>query len=142
MRSNKLAIMNADSRLSPKRFATGIYAALEDALKESSTPLTCADLIDRPEIREWTTDANKISNCLGHMWRKQLLTRHPAPAAHLSMARFAYSWKGDPVDSTKVIPMPKQFVAETTKSRLEVIQIPNGVSIESDAFSITIKLKS
>jgi hypothetical protein len=129
------------TRLNPKRFATGIYAALENALKESDKPLTCADLIDRPEVREWSDDSNKISNCLGHMWRKGLLARHAAPAAHLSMARFAYSWKGDPVDTSKIIPMPRQFVAETAKQRLEVTQIPNGIAIESDSFTITIKLK-
>lgn len=141
MRSNNVVNMMTDPRIPPKRFATGIYAAIEDALKDSGEPLTCADLIDRAEIRRWTTDANKISNCLGHMWRKQLLTRHPAPIKHLSMARYAYSWKGNTTDDNKVIPMPKQFVAETTKHRLEVTQIPNGVAIESDQFSITIKLK-
>lgn len=131
-----------DSRINPRRFATGIYAALEELLKASPVPLTCADLIDRPEVKQWTTDANKISNCLGHMWRKQLLARHPAPASHLSMARFAYSWRGEPVDVSRVIPMPKQFVSETSKHRLEINQIPNGVVIESDTFTITVKLKT
>lgn len=76
------------------------------------------------------------------MWRKKLLNRHQAPAAHLSLARFAYTWKGDPVDAEKVLPMPEQFVARTTKEPLNITQIPNGVTIESEHFVITVKLRT
>jgi hypothetical protein len=131
-----------DERLSTTRFATGIYAALENALKKSPTPLTCVDLLDDPAVHQWTTSSTKLSNCLGYMWRKKLLHRHPAPAAHLSLARFAYSWKGDPVDVEEVLPLPKRFVSETSKEPLSITQVPNGVTIESEHFVITIKLRS
>lgn len=140
MPSDKDVDLSKPPRLNPKRYATGIYAALEQVLRESSKPLTCVDLLTYDVVRQWTADANKLSNCLGHMWRKRLLKRHTAPASDLSMARYAYSWLGNP-DTERVVPLPKQFMLEIPKRQLKITQVPNGVTLEHDTFTITIKLK-
>ena len=52
----------------------GIYKILEDLLRASGdTPLTCVDLYNDPKVRKHATDANKVSDFLGHMWRLGLL---------------------------------------------------------------------
>ena len=50
---------------------SGIYQLLENRLKATGeTPLTCGELYEFPEIRELARDANRVSDYLGHMWRR------------------------------------------------------------------------
>lgn len=71
----------------------GIYGELEKLLKESPEPLTCVDLYDHPEIQEHATTINRVSDYLGHMYRRGLLGRVVAPKSPNSQARYAYYWK-------------------------------------------------
>lgn len=72
---------------------TSVYSKLEKLLKQSKDPLTCTDLYDRAEIRAVSESADDISNRLGYMWRRGLLTRLPAPRTGTKSARYAYIWR-------------------------------------------------
>lgn len=74
---------------------------LEAALKKTDKPVTCVDLMDDPTIRatalaEYGEDVrvttNKVSDALGLMWRRNLLTRYPAPRENSTFTRYAYIW--------------------------------------------------
>ena len=58
---------------------TGLFPALEAALKAASEPLDCQTLFDMPEIREHAALANRVSDYLGGLWRKGLVVRLPHP---------------------------------------------------------------
>ena len=54
----------------------GIYAILEQLLRATSEPLTCVDLFDRiPGVKRYAGAPNRISDYVGHMWRRGLLQR-------------------------------------------------------------------
>ena len=73
---------------------SGLFAALEAALKAASEPLDCQTLYDSSKIREHAASVNRVSDYLGNMWRKGLVVRLPAPKTENSRARWVYEWKG------------------------------------------------
>ena len=73
---------------------TGLFPALEAALKAASEPMDCQALYDMPEIRKHAASVNRVSDYLGGLWRKGLVERLPAPKLENSRARWAYQWKG------------------------------------------------
>jgi hypothetical protein len=78
----------------------------------------------------------RLSDTLGFMWRRGLLTRYPAPRTEKSFARFAYAWS-EKEDSRPVVIQPKI----KTKSRAAcTISEENGeVTIEFEKFFIVVK---
>jgi hypothetical protein len=128
-----------------------IYQLVETHLRKQDSPITCVDLMDIPEIRKEAVAefggpdkdvrvaTNKLSDTLGFMWRRGLLTRYPAPQSERSLARFAYAWastKSEP--STRPIPPPVRSVG---KSAINIKEHEEGVEIEFDKFIIYIKPK-
>jgi hypothetical protein len=96
------------------RNAFGIYHVLERLLKESDRPLTCVELFDFPEVQKLINEkgqagVNKVSDYLGHMFRRELLKRVPG---NVGSARFAYTWKNPNVGSP---------TARTLSPRLTVV---------------------
>ena len=73
---------------------TGLFPALEAALKASEAPMDCQALYDLPEIKKYASSVNRVSDYLGGLWRKGLVTRAAAPKSDDSRARWEYSWKG------------------------------------------------
>lgn len=73
------------------RNAFGIYHVLERRLKSSKTPLTCVELYDYEDVRKYADDINRVSDYLGHMYRRGLLSR--VHSKGVGSARWAYSWK-------------------------------------------------
>jgi hypothetical protein len=149
------------------RTAFGIYHVLEVLLKETGQPLTCVDLYDKPEVRKFADSANRVSDYLGHMWRRELLDRVPAPKTVNSQARWAYIWKGklghkppelvklakpeeatqDAVPATQPEQLPTKVSAvaksETILNKPEITITNNGelVTIDLPALTITIRTK-
>ena len=56
-----------------------LYHVLERLLKETEQPVTCVDLYDHPEVSSIADTVNKVSDTLGHLWRKGYVQRHVAP---------------------------------------------------------------
>jgi hypothetical protein len=141
------------------RSAFGIYHVLEKILRETDQPLTCVDLFDKPDVRQFAESANRVSDYLGHMWRRDLLDRVPAPKTANSQARWAYIWKGQlgnrPVE---VVPLHKKTETPTPtvnversavkaqeklleKPNIEISQNGELVTIDLPALTITIRTK-
>ena len=73
---------------------SGLFPALEAALRAASEPLDCQTLFDMPDIKEHAASVNRVSDYLGGLWRKGLVVRLPAPKSDGSRARWMYEWKG------------------------------------------------
>jgi hypothetical protein len=117
-----------------------IYVKLEKLLKQANKPLTCTDLYDRAEIRELVKSADDVSDRLGYMWRRKLLSRVPAPRTGMKSARWAYSWRKE-VDTPKK-PVTVEDVKPQKLKGLEYRREPDGaITIISDKLEITIRKK-
>lgn len=123
-----------------------IYRLVEKYLKKSEEPQTCVDLMDNAEVEKAALEefggdkrhaTNKLSDTLGFMWRRGILTRYPAGGESGQMARFAYTWsyKGEDAQTvSKSIPAP---TVVRPKTGVIVKETPDGgVSIEFDKFYI------
>lgn len=74
---------------------TGLYPTLEKILRASPEPLDCQTLYDMPDVKQYAASVNRVSDYLGGLWRKGLVTRQAAaPKNDGSRARWEYAWKG------------------------------------------------
>ena len=73
---------------------TGLFPALEAALRAASEPLDCQALFDMPSIKEHAASVTRVSDYLGGLWRKGVVVRLPAPKEGSSKSRWMYEWKG------------------------------------------------
>ena len=74
---------------------TGLFPALETALRAAKEPLDCQALFDMPSIKEHAASVTRVSDYLGGLWRKGVVVRLPAPPAANSRSRWMYEWKGN-----------------------------------------------
>lgn len=128
-----------------------IYQLIEKRLREADAPMTCVDLMDFNEIRKEAvklyglddhdvrTATNKLSDALGFMWRRGLLTRFPAPKGSTSLARFSYIWDKKE-DARPVEPVPSPTLIKK-KTGFIVSDYDDGVLIEFEKFIIMVKPK-
>lgn len=115
-----------------------IYTKLENILKRSKHPMTCVDLYDKPEIREVAKDTDMVSDALGYMWRRGLLSRLPAPRTGVKSARFAYTWHPNSDRPTK--PVTVNDVKPKRLRGLEVEKLPDGsIKLLSETLEITVR---
>lgn len=125
------------------RTEKGLYDALETALKKAKEPQTCGNLFERPEISMHAATANRVSDYLGHMWRKGLLTRQPSPRMDRSGARWMYQWLGRPeaksLDPLQAIVFTGKGAA--ARPKITVDEATNVVTIELPEFTIVVKPK-
>lgn len=80
--------------------------------------------------RDLQQATNKMSDVLGFMWRRGVLTRYPAPKDGTSFARFSYAWNEKPEPDARPIPPPPS--PSIGKSKLNIVEKDNGVEIELD----------
>lgn len=123
----------------PARGEDGLFGALEAELKSAKEPLDCAALFDKASIREHAVSVNRVSDYLGHLWRKGLVLRLPAPKDDRSRARWMYVWRPHR-------PEPKPSLAEAiseaeTLSVNKLLTRPN-IEITEEGDSIVITLPS
>lgn len=120
---------------------TGLFPALEAALKAASQPLDCQALFDMPSIREHAASVNRVSDYLGGLWRKGLVIRLPAPKDSNSRSRWVYEWKGSKgpkLHSTALEYAPKILSDRPT---LLVTEDGNTVTVETPHLIIQIRQK-
>lgn len=128
-----------------------IYQLLERALREAEGPLTCVELMDMPDIRKEALQefggrdrdvrqaTNKLSDALGFMWRRGLLTRYHAPASSTSLARFSYIWdKKEDARPVEPTPSPKSL---RKKVGFVVNEYGDGIMIEFEKFIVLVRPK-
>ena len=113
----------------------GLYRALEKIMRGASEPMDCNKLFEDPEVRNHAASANRVSDYLGNMWRKGLLTRLPAEGG--SKAKWAYLWKEN-------TPPGIVGVHHTTKLLVErptVIITEDGATIQIEMPELTTLIK-
>ena len=122
------------------RDSFGVYHVLERRIRSSEKPLTCVDLYDHDDVRQFADSVRRVSDYLGHMYRQGLLSRTPAPKEPNSQARFAYYWKNrDELTLSKLEEpqLPLRTAAPTAP--VSVLKRPS-IEIRDDGNSITIEL--
>lgn len=121
-----------------------IYQVLEKYLRQSSEALTCVTLMDFPEVREaalaeYGKDVriatNKVSDALGLMWRRNLLTRFPAASESNSLARYAYQWIQ--TAPAKAAPLPPSLLS-SKKTGVVITEEDGGVRIDFEKFTVVV----
>lgn len=128
------------------RSTRSIYQLVEDKLGSSDSPLTVTTLMDDMDIRrealsefgdDVRTATNKLSDVLGFMWRRGLLTRYPAPRETNSFARYAYALFKQPEETP-----PKPILSPArSKTMVGITEHSDCVEIEFDKFVILIRPK-
>ena len=129
------------------RSTRDIYQLIENKLREANQPLTVTALMDDMNIRrealsefgdDVRTATNKVSDVLGFMWRRGVLTRYPAPRETNSFARYAYS-----LVKVAEEPPPKPLLSPTRSSKMLVgiTEHSDCVEIEFERFTVLIRPK-
>lgn len=133
------------------RDAFGIYHVLEAQLKQADRPLTCVDLFDHPDVKKFADSVNRVSDYLGHMYRRGLLGREPAPKTLNSQAKWGYFWKNradvvaaklatSAVSSGPELPAPIRKIL--SKPNIEISDNGSTVHIDLPELTITIRTKT
>lgn len=125
-----------------------IYQLLEKHLRDADTPMTCVELMEKADVRKQAKLdfgdldvqllTNKVSDALGFMWRRGLLTRFPAPRESHSLARFSYIWDKKE-DARPVEPVPSPVISK--KTGFIVSEYGDGVLVEFERFTVLIRPK-
>ena len=130
-----------------------IYALVEKHLRLNPQPVTCSALMEIDEIRTEALRAfggedrdvvvatRKMSNMLGFMWRRGILTRYPTPTTDTSFARFSYAMTEVKEAPVKPIPPARPRSVPPPKLPLTVKECEGGVEIELANFIIIVKQK-
>lgn len=120
---------------------TGLFPALEAALKAASQPLDCQALFDMPSIREHAASVNRVSDYLGGLWRKGLVVRLPAPKESNSRSRWVYEWKGHkgPKLYAEAVEYAPKILAD--RPTLLVTEEGNVITLETTHLIIQIRQK-
>lgn len=131
------------------REAISIYHVLEQRLRQSQTLLTCVALFDDPDVKKFADSAARVSDYLGHMYRRGLLGREPAPKSLHSQARWGYFWKNRdeivvPAAKVAVPTQPTPEVASVRKvlSKPNIEISDNGGTVVIDLPELTITIRS
>jgi hypothetical protein len=128
-----------------------IYPIIENALTGATSPVTCADLMDRPEVRaaamrrfgnDIQIATNKLSDLLGFMWRKGVVDRFSASSSR-TMARYAYLLRQ--VDLSKQDaepkPIPSPVVSGSTIADLTITESNGEITLDFKQFVVKIRPK-
>lgn len=118
---------------------TGLFPALEAALKAASEPLDCIALFDMPEIRMHAASVNRVSDYLGGLWRKGQVVRLPAPKNENSRSRWLYEWKGSKGPRLHAIEYAPRILAD--RPTLLITEEGNNITIELPNLILSIRLK-
>lgn len=114
----------------------GLFNALEKILRETGEPMDCNQLFEKPEVREYAATANRVSDYLGGLWRKGLVTRLPSSSEGSSRARWMYQWKESAPIGVGVEYAPRLLV-----DRPNVIISEEGKSIMLQMPHLTITIR-
>lgn len=123
----------------------GLFGALETELRKAKEPLDCATLFDKESVRQHAETVNRVSDYLGHMWRKGLALRLPAPRLEGTRARWLYVWKNKgPVsktvpDMSKAIEFHPTVDAMLSRPGLDITEEDGMVVITLPSITITIR---
>jgi hypothetical protein len=128
---------------------TGLYLAIEKHLKASKEPLTCVELFEFNDVRSAAETVNKVSDALGHLWRRKFIERRVTPKSPHHQAKYEYYWRETvsvtppPVQRRVPAPTPAASGAPTIMKRgnVEIHEDGNNIVIDLPKLYVTIKVK-
>lgn len=121
-----------------------LFPAIESALRAADEPLDCNQLFGMPAINQIAPSANRVSDYLGIMFRRGLVSRVPSDRSDGSKSRWKYIWRN------KDVPAVRQKALQVMDySPKAILDRPNiyisedgvNINIELPHLSITIKKK-
>lgn len=118
---------------------TGLFPVLEAVLKAATSPMDCQSLYDIPEVREHAVSVNRVSDYLGNLWRKGLVTRSHAPKDANSRARWMYEWKGH--RGPKVYEHALEYTPRVLADRPSVLITEEGNVITLDFPNLLVSIR-
>lgn len=122
------------------RSTAEIYKVLEKHLKKAGdNPQTCVDLYEHRDVQALVESANRVSDYLGHMWRRGVLQRWYA-ANTTQRSRYAYTWIGD---EKREEPKPVHYLTSVDgkKPNVTVVEEENRLVLDFKSFTVTIQSK-
>lgn len=117
----------------------GLNQALEKALRSTGEAMDCNQLYsDFSEVREYAATPNRVSDYLGGMWRRGLVTRVPSTSEGTSRARWRYQWKENALaQGTHGIEYAPRMIAD--RPNLAITEEGNTIHITFPNLVITIR---
>ena len=119
------------------------YQVLEELFRAAGdNPLTCVDLHEDQRVRNLAPSPNRVSDYLGHMWRRGLVQRWYASKETAQRSRYAYTWieqadeKPQAVARLTVPPKPTP-----EKPNVTVTEPDGSITLDFKEFTITVKRK-
>ena len=126
---------------------SGLFELLEKLLREAKKPMTCVEIFDKQEVKDLTSNVNRVSDYLGGLWRKGKATRSIAPKSDNDSSRWAYSWRHDMQENKPrtgdVIQMAYQGAPNRTllnRPNINITEDGDSVTIALADFTITVKM--
>lgn len=124
-----------------------LFPALESALRAANKPLDCHELYEMPEIKRIAPSANRVSDYLGVLYRRGVLSRvlSDREFRETKRARWSYLWRdksapawAETGDKEVLEFKPKSLV---NRANVLITEDGGGIHIELPHMSITIKTK-
>jgi len=122
-----------------------LFPAIEAALKASAEPLDCNELFDMEAIRSIAPSANRVSDYLGVLFRRGLVSRiaNERTDTGRSKARWKYLWKQKEMPAwrkdVEIVEYKPKAILD--RPNIYISEDGNNINIELPHLSITIKKK-
>lgn len=117
---------------------TGLYNVIEKILREKGVAMDCVELFSFPEVKVHADSVNRVSDYLGGLWRKKLVTRLVSDNKN-GHTRWKYQINEKvPVGVQGITYAPKLLVDRPT---LIISEEGKTMQIETPSLTILIKQK-
>lgn len=121
-----------------------LFPAIEAILREAQEPMDCNQLFDMAEVRAVAPSANRVSDYLGVMFRRGVLSRVASDKSDGSRSRWKYIWRKKELPAWKshAVPIidykPKAIL---DRPNIYISEDGDNISIELPNLSIVIRKK-
>lgn len=123
------------------RSAAEIYTILEELLRKTGdNPLTCVDLFEDKRVASLVETPNRVSDYLGHMWRRGLIQRWYANET-TQRARYAYTWKEEKAKEPKKIEALSVVRNDSVKPHVTITEEDKRIVLDFPQFTIIVQSK-
>lgn len=114
----------------------GLYQLLEKILYEAEEPLDSQQIYDMAEVRKVAPSANRVSDYLGNIWRKGLVSRVPSGGSGRG-PRWKYIWKKKSARVDTAI----EYAPRLLVNRPTVVITEEGMNMQIEMPNLTIIIK-
>ncbi len=121
-----------------------LFPAIESALRNADEPLDCNQLFRMPDINAVAPSANRVSDYLGILFRRGLVSRIASDRADGSKSRWKYFWRKKEIPAikqkdVKVLDYAPKAILD--RPNIYISEEGEHINIELPHLSITIKRK-